>query len=41
MLLAHARRAAVLPERYRARVFNTKTPHSVNTIIVDGEVAGT
>ncbi len=40
-LLAHARRTDVLPERYRSLVFNTKTPHSVNTLLVDGQVAGT
>jgi hypothetical protein len=41
MLLVHARRTAVLPEEYRSRVFNTKTPHSVNTFLLDGQVAGT
>jgi Winged helix DNA-binding domain len=41
MLLAHARRAEVLPERFRDRVFNTRTPHSVSTFLVDGAVAGT
>jgi hypothetical protein len=40
-LLVHARRTGILPERYRARVFNVKTPHSENTFLVDGEVAGT
>ncbi len=40
-LLVHARRALILPEEHRARVFNTKTPHSVNTFLVDGQVAGT
>jgi winged helix DNA-binding protein len=40
-LLVHARRTQILPERYRARVFNVRTPHSVNTFLVDGEVAGT
>ena len=40
-LLAHARRALVLLEDDRPRVFNTKTPHSVNTFLVDGQVAGT
>ena len=40
-LLVHARRTQILPERYRARVFNTKTPHSVNTFLLDGQVAGT
>ena len=40
-LLVHARRTGILPERYRPRVFDVKTPHSVNTFLVDGEVAGT
>jgi Winged helix DNA-binding domain len=40
MLLVHARRTQVLPERYRDVVFNTKTPHSVPTFLVDGAVAG-
>jgi hypothetical protein len=41
MLLVHARRTEVLPEAYRPLVFNTKTPHSVNTFLLDGQVAGT
>ena len=40
-LLVHARRTGILPERYRPRVFNTRTPHSVATFLVDGAVAGT
>jgi hypothetical protein len=40
-LLAHARRTEILPERYRPRVFNTKTPHSTSAFLVDGQVAGT
>jgi hypothetical protein len=40
-LLVHARRTQILPEEYRALVFNTKTPHSVKTFLVDGQVAGT
>jgi DNA glycosylase AlkZ-like len=40
-LLVHARRTGLLPEKYRARVFNTKTPHSVGTFLVGGSVAGT
>ena len=40
-LLVHCRRTQILPERYRARVFNVKTPNSVNTFLVDGQVAGT
>ncbi|MBA2338649.1 MAG: winged helix DNA-binding domain-containing protein [Acidimicrobiia bacterium] len=39
-LLVHARGAGILPERFRPLVFNTKTPHSVPTFLVDGAVAG-
>jgi hypothetical protein len=39
-LLAHARRTQILPERHRAKVFNTRTPHSLSTFLVDGHVAG-
>jgi hypothetical protein len=41
VLLVHARRTGVLPERYRPRVFSTKVPQSVGTFLVDGAVAGT
>ena len=41
MLLVHARRTGVLPERYRPLVFSTKNPPSVPTFLVDGAVAGT
>jgi hypothetical protein len=40
-LLVRARRARILPEEHRPKVFNTKTPHSVPTFLVDGSVAGT
>ena len=40
-LLVHARRTQILAEHYRTRIFNTKTPHSKPTFIVDGGVAGT
>ena len=40
-LLVHARRTQILPEEYRPLVFNTNTPQSVNTFLVDGQVAGT
>ena len=40
-LLVHARRTQILPERYRPLVFNTRTPHSAATFLVDGAVAGT
>jgi hypothetical protein len=40
-LLVHARRTGILPERYRRVLFDTKTPHSPSTFLVDGAVAGT
>ena len=40
-LLVHARKTAILPEEHRPRIFNTKTPQSVPTFLVDGAVAGT
>jgi hypothetical protein len=40
-LLVHARRTGILPEEHRPKVFNTKTPQSVPTFLVDGRVAGT
>ena len=39
-LLVHARRTEILPQAYRPLVFQTKTPHSVATFLVDGAVAG-
>jgi hypothetical protein len=39
-LLAHARRALILPESHRPRIFNTKLPQSVGTFLIDGAVAG-
>jgi Winged helix DNA-binding domain len=39
-LLVHARRALVLPEHYRERVFSIRNPFSVGTYLVDGQVAG-
>ena len=38
MLLVHARRTGVLPEEHRAKVFHTKNPFSVGTVLVDGRV---
>jgi hypothetical protein len=40
-LLVHARRTGILPEQFRPLIFNTKTPHSVDTFLLDGRVAGT
>jgi hypothetical protein len=39
-LLVHARRTQILPEEYRPLVFNIKVPNSVNTFLLDGQVAG-
>jgi Winged helix DNA-binding domain len=39
-LLVHARRTQILPEEHRAKVFSTKTPQSMPTFTVDGQVAG-
>jgi hypothetical protein len=40
-LLVHARRTQILSERHRPKVFSTRTPQSVPTFLVDGQVAGT
>jgi Winged helix DNA-binding domain len=39
-LLVHARGTQILPEEFRPLVFDTKTPHSSPTFLVDGAVAG-
>jgi hypothetical protein len=38
VLLVHARRTGILPEEHRVRVFHTKNPFSVGTVLVDGRV---
>ena len=38
--LGHARRAQILPEEHRPKVFSTKTPQSMPTFLIDGRVAG-
>ena len=40
VLLAHARRAGILPEEHRPRIFSTKMPQSLPTYLIDGRVAG-
>jgi hypothetical protein len=37
-LLVHARRTLILPEEHRSRVFSSKNPFSVGTVLVDGRV---
>lgn len=39
-LLVHARRTQILPERFRPRVFSTKTPHSAPTFLSTGRSQG-
>jgi hypothetical protein len=41
VLLVHARRTGVLPERYRPLIFHNQNPQSLPTFLVDGRVAGT
>jgi hypothetical protein len=38
-LLVHARRTGILPEAHRSRVFTSKNPFSIGTVLVDGSVA--
>ena len=40
-LLVHTRRTGIMPEEHRPKVFNTRTPQSVPTFLIDGRVAGT
>ena len=40
-LLAHCRRSGILPEEFRTKIFHTKIPQSVGTVLVDGSVAAT
>jgi hypothetical protein len=40
-LLVHARRARILPEEHRAKIFHVRNPHSDAVFLVDGAVAGT
>lgn len=39
-LLVHVRRTQILPERFRPRLFSTKTPQSIPSFLIDGQVAG-
>jgi hypothetical protein len=41
LLLGHAKRARILPDEHREKVFATKMPQSIPTFLVDGHVAGT
>jgi hypothetical protein len=40
ILLVHARRTELLPEGYRPRIFSTKLPFSVGTVLVGGVIVG-
>ena len=37
-LLVHARRSGLVPEEHRPRIFSTRNPFSVGTVLVDGRV---
>ncbi len=39
-LLTHARRAGIVPEEVRSRIFSSHNPFSVGAYLVDGHVAG-
>jgi hypothetical protein len=41
LLLGHARRAHIVPDDHRHKVFSSKMPQSIPTFLVDGQVAGT
>ncbi len=41
LLLVHARRTLVLPEEHRTRIFSSRNPFSVGTVLVGGQVAAT
>jgi DNA glycosylase AlkZ-like len=41
LLLGHAKRARIVPEEHREKVFAVKMPQSIPTFLVDGHVAGT
>ena len=41
LLLGHAKRARIVPEEHREKVFAAKMPQSIPTFLVDGHVAGT
>ena len=41
LLLTHARRTLVLPEAHRERIFSTRNPFSLGTVLVDGQVRAT
>jgi hypothetical protein len=41
LLLGHAKRARIVPDDHRDKVFSSKMPQSTPTFLVDGQVAGT
>ncbi|WP_432977973.1 winged helix DNA-binding domain-containing protein [Dactylosporangium sp. CA-233914] len=41
VLLVHARRALILPEEHRSKIFHVRMPQSIGTFLLDGQVAGT
>jgi hypothetical protein len=41
ILIAHARRAGVMPEEHRSKIFDPRYPQSIPAFLVNGRVAGT
>jgi len=41
ILMVHCRSTQILPEEHRPRIFSTKTPQSIGTVLVDGQVGAT
>jgi len=41
ILMVHARSTQVLPERHRPTIFSTKTPQSIGTVLIRGQVGAT
>ena len=39
--MVHARTTQVLPEEHRPTIFSTKTPHSIGTVLIGGQVGAT
>jgi hypothetical protein len=40
VLLVHARRAGIVPEEHRPKIFTSSNPHSIGVYLVGGRVAG-
>ena len=41
ILMVHCRTTQILPEEHRPTIFSTKTPQSIGTVLIDGQVGAT